>query len=225
MDKQRSKVLSIDVIDDDIRVRQQLRRWIEPMDSVTLVSEYARFDDALSGLAHYTPELVVVEFGLRGGNGLAMVGKLRQQHPATRLLVFTAHDEHLYAERALRAGAHGYLMKPADEATFGTAVTLVLSGQLYVSPAIELKILQDIACQDEQQSALPDKVLSNRELEVFIEIGRGRKSRSIAEQLGLSLKTVETHRTHIKRKLGIRSAVELRKLAAQWAEEQGAVGR
>lgn len=216
MGKDQSPVISIDVIENDTVSRHQLRDWIKRMEAVTLVAEYTSYEDALAGLQHYTPELLIMEIGLRGGHGLEILRKIRIQYPAIRLLVFSTKDELLYAERALRAGAHGYLMKPATGAVFSQAVAALLGDQLYVSPAIEAKILRAIACQQEEALAQPDKILSNRELEIFFKIGQGMASKTIAEQLDLSLKTVETHRTHIKRKLGACSARELRRQAADW---------
>ncbi len=214
-----SPVISIDVIEDSAPVRHQLRQWIKRMKAVTLVAEYTSYADALAGLEHYAPELLIMEIALRGGHGLEVLRKIRLNYPDTRILVLSEKDECLYAERALRVGAHGYLMKPCTGKIFTQAVTALLADRLYVSPVIEKKILNDIACQDERPAVEPDKILSNRELEIFVKIGQGCKSSVIAEQFGLSLKTVETHRTHIKRKLGTRSAHELRQQATDWVTQ------
>ena len=218
-----TKTISIDLVDDRPAQRKAVKQMLAHIVPSAVIAEYGSYGDALRGVDHYVPELLIVEIAIREGNGMEFVRKLRLQHPAARVLVYTDQDEQLYAERALRIGAHGYLMKPADSGVFAEAVHTVLRGDLFVSPAIEELILRHIAGQAEDRSDDPEQVLSNRELEIFVKIGMGLHSREIAEELTLSVKTVETHRAHIKRKLQIHAAQELQQRAAEWVAQTQSV--
>ncbi len=211
--------INIHVIDHHPESRQSIRRLLaEAGLHAQVTQEFGHYDEALRGVKNETPDLMIVEIGIRNGNGMEFIRKMRLHYPNVRILAFTHQDEALYAERALRVGAHGYLMKNASAQTFQQAVRAVLCGELFVSPAIEEKILRGIAGTEETDERDPEKVLSNRELEIFVKIGEGTSSREIAEQLALSIKTVETHRAHIKRKLNIRSARDLLQQAREWVE-------
>jgi DNA-binding NarL/FixJ family response regulator len=218
-----TKPISIDVVDDQPAQRKAVKQLLAHIVPSAVIAEYTGYSDALRGLAHYLPELLIVEIAIHEGNGMEFVRKLRLQYPSIRMLVYTRQDEQLYAERALRVGAHGYLMRPAVPDLFAEAVHTVLRGDLYVSPAIEDHILRHIAGQAEDRPDDPELVLSNRELEIFVKIGEGLTSREIAEQLTLSVKTVETHRAHIKRKLQIHAAHELQQRATDWVAQSQSV--
>jgi DNA-binding NarL/FixJ family response regulator len=200
---------------DDSRLK--VRQWIHDHLAASALQEFDSYQRAGLALERTQPALLIVDIGLREGNGMEFLRKTRLAYPDIRILVWTRQDETIYAERALRIGAHGYIMKNAAADDFTTALQTVLRGDLYVSPRIEDKLMRNIARQHEGDVLDPERLLSNRELEVFVKIGSGFSSRDIAAQLALSIKTVETHRAHIKRKLNLRSARDLTEQAEEWA--------
>jgi DNA-binding NarL/FixJ family response regulator len=209
---------SIYILDSKREARAAVCDWVHRILRESAVQEFQSYDQALQMIATAEPFMLVMEIGIRNGNGMEFIRKMRLQHAHLHILVYTDQDETLYAERALRIGAHGYLMKDASFEDFQFAFETVLRGDLYVSKVIEDKIMRAIARQSERDEFNPERLLSNRELEIFVKIGSGLSSRDIADQLALSIKTVETHRAHIKRKLNIRSARELARQAEEWAE-------
>lgn len=210
--------INIHIIDDQQEFRNTIKRLIAESGLATITSEFSSYEEATQGLTRESPEIQIVEIGIRNGNGMEFIRKMRLQHPDVRILVYTDQDENLYAERALRVGAHGYLMKSSKPEEFLEALQTIREGAFYVSATIEEKILRGIAGQEEGTEKDPEHILSNRELEIYVKIGEGSSSREIAAQLALSIKTVETHRAHIKRKLNIRSARELVQQAKEWVE-------
>jgi len=209
---------SIYILDHRRETRATVCDWVHRILRESAVQEFHSYEQALQVMATSVPFMLVMEIGIRNGNGMEFIRKMRLQHANLRILVYTDQDEALYAERALRIGAHGYLMKGAGFEDFQIAFETVRRGDLYVSKVIEDKIMRNIARQSESGEFNPERLLSNRELEIFVKIGSGLSSRDIADQLALSIKTVETHRAHIKRKLNIRSARELTRQAEDWAE-------
>ena len=211
-----TRTLSIDIVDNDTLYTDQIKSWIDQYARNAVVTEYDSYETALQGLSHYTPDIVIVETGMRAGNGMEFIRKMRLGNPDVRMLVLTHQDELLYAERALRIGAHGYLMKDVGYDVFAQAMDALLRDEFFVSETIEGKILKSLAAQPDEEDIDPEKKLSNRELEIFVKIGEGMSSKEVADLLGISIKTVETHRAHIKRKLGNRSAKDLQRKAADW---------
>lgn len=210
------RAITVHIIDNHRESRDAVKEMIAAAGNATVTAEFASYEEAWAGLAHEYPDLLIVEIGVRNGNGMEFIRKMRLQHPDIRILVYTHQDEMLYAERALRIGAHGYLMKTSASEAFREAFRTVMHGDYYVSLSIEEKIMRGIAGQEVIDEIDPEQLLSNRELEIFVKIGEGLSSREIAEQLGLSIKTVETHRAHIKRKLNIRTARDLVQQAEEW---------
>lgn len=162
-------------------------------------------------------DIAIVDLSLPGVNGVEFIKRLRSLNPDVKVLVVSAHDEALYAERALRAGARGYLMKHESARQFVKAVRTVLSGEFYLSESLQSRFLLDRFGQPDE-SALTIERLTDRELEVFEHFGRGQSTREVAELLGLSLKTIESHRANIKQKLGIDGAAEFMQRAVVWVE-------
>lgn len=195
--------ISILLIDDSATYEPLIRRVLESVGSVRVIGTAHHYENACRLIDRHFPDLIIVDIGIRNGNGMEFIRRVRLKHPDIRVLVYTEQDEHLYAERALRIGAHGYLMKTTACTGLPDAVRTLIQGNLLVSHAIEEKILRGIAHQPEMDERDPEKLLSNRELEIFVKIGEGLSSREIADQLALSVKTVETHRAHIKRKLNL----------------------
>lgn len=162
-------------------------------------------------------DIAIVDLSLPGVNGVEFIKRLRSLDPDVKVLVVSAHDEALYAERALRAGARGYLMKHESARQFVSAVRTVLAGEFYLSESLQSRFLLDRFGQTDE-SALTIERLTDRELEVFEHFGRGQSTREVAELLGLSLKTIESHRANIKHKLGIDGAAEFMQRAVVWVE-------
>lgn len=172
--------------------------------------------DALQAIPAADPDLAIVDLSIPGMNGLDLLKQLRVISPELPCLVVTAHSEALYAERALRAGARGFLNKDAPPSEVVTAVRTVLRGDRYLSPELRERLAQQSGSGDAPPSPL--EVLSDRELEVFEHFGRGLSTTQTAEALFISPKTVETHRANIKRKLGLDRANEVIQRATLWVE-------
>jgi len=182
---------------------------------LAVCGEAADATEALVRIREVEPDLALIDLALPGTSGLELIRQLRAFQPDLRVLVVSAHSETLYAERALRAGAQGYVMKDEAPATIVDAARAVLDGDRYLSPAMRSR---GVALDDANNEDDPVRQLSNRELEVFRHLGRGRSTREIADALYLSPKTVETYRANIKSKLGIRTAPELIQRATLWVE-------
>jgi DNA-binding NarL/FixJ family response regulator len=203
------------VVDDHPIVRQGLSLLINREPDLVVCGEAEEAMGALHVLASAHPDVLIVDISLNGPDGLDLLKIIRTTHPALPVLILSMHDESLYAERALRAGANGYIMK--QEATERVLVALrrILGGEIYVSDRIANKLLKHfVTGSTPVRSSIAD--LSDRELEVFRLIGKGHGTRQIAEELHLSIKTVESYQAHIKEKLSLRSARELIQHAMQW---------
>jgi DNA-binding NarL/FixJ family response regulator len=203
------------VVDDHPIVRQGLALLINREPDLVVCGEAEEAMGALHVLSSAHPDVLIVDISLNGPDGLDLLKSIRGTHPTLPVLILSMHDESLYAERALRAGANGYIMK--QEATERVLVALrrILNGEIYVSDRIANKLLKHfITGSGAVQSSIAD--LSDRELEVFRLIGKGHGTRQIAEELHISIKTVESYQAHIKEKLSLRSARELIQHAMQW---------
>lgn len=178
-------------------------------------------EEALERIAEAKPDLVVTDVTLPGRSGLDLLKDLIAMQPGIRVLLVTMHDELLYGERALRAGARGYLMKEAGSERMLVGIRQILAGQIYVSERMQAKILEGMSrTQPREGGSSPTEKLSDREFEVFRLLGQGKTTKEIADQLHLSHKTVAVHRGHIKEKLGLTSATELMHQAVRWVEAQ-----
>jgi DNA-binding NarL/FixJ family response regulator len=205
------------VIDDHPIVRLGVRQMIAEEPTLTICGEAESARTALELAKASKPDLAIVDLSLEGGNGLELIRALREAAPETRVLVLSMHDEALFAERALRAGARGYIMK--QEAINGLvhAVREVLAGRLFVSKRMSQHVLERMSREDQPTGDLLGN-LTDRELEVFELIGRGLSTSTIADQLNLSVKTIETYRSNIKSKLDLKDATDLIRFAAAWFE-------
>ena len=172
--------------------------------------------EAMDAVAKLKPDLVVADLSLEGGSGLDLIKNLKVLHPLLKVLVLSMHDESLYAERALRAGALGYVMKRADSTVVLQAIRTVLDGQVFLSAAMRDRMLQKVVGNTVRRDATGMAHLSDREMEVFQLIGQGRTTRQIAKQLHISVSTVETHRGHLKEKLNFANSTELMRRAVEW---------
>jgi DNA-binding NarL/FixJ family response regulator len=182
--------------------------------------EAAAEDQALALVEETGPDLVIVDISLQRGHGLDLIKQVHARHPTVKMLVVSGFQETLYAERALRAGAMGYLNKQESSAKLIEAIRTVLSGERYVSPELARRLVAQ-ALGTGDQTKTPMEQLSDRELEIFRMIGQGHTSGAIANRLHLSTHTIDTHRENIKRKLGAHNAAELSRQAVQWVLENG----
>ena len=199
-------------------IREGLRTLISREPDLSVCGEAETAAEALKATAELNPDLVLVDIGLPGRNGLELIKDLRAFHPALPILVLSMHDELLWAERVLRAGARGYVMKRETGPVMVQAIRQVLANQLCVSEKISARILESFAGHRVESSPLG--LLSDREFEVFELIGRGKSTTEIAGDLHLSTKTVEAHRAKIKEKLELKTMPELISFAARWVETQ-----
>ncbi len=208
------------LVDDHPIVRRGLSEILQNAPDLTLAGEARSAEEALPAITEEHPDLVVVDLSLAGASGIDLIKSLSQQQPALPVLVFSMHDEDLYAERALAAGAKGYVMKDQGPTAVEEAIRRVLEGGIQLSGAMTDRLLTKMAGGAEPASS-PVDLLSDRELEVFERIGQGHTTREIAERLHLSVKTIETYRANIKAKLGIPNSAQRARHAVSWVERQG----
>lgn len=215
--KLKSRVL---VVDDHPIVRRGLSDLINKEDDLSVCGDAADVHSALKSVALLKPDVAVVDISLQDSNGLELVKTLKTRFPKLPTLVLSMHDESLYAERALRAGAKGYLMKQEAPEMVVQSLRRILSGEIYVSEKMSSKLLSKMAGGGAGLSDSPLERLSDRELEVFQMIGQGLRTRQIAEKLCLSVKTIESYREHIKEKLSLENSTELFQHALHWVQSQ-----
>jgi len=210
-------------VDDHPFMRAGLAQLIDRQPDMAVCGEAGEPAAAIRELSASMPDLVLTDVTMPGRSGIEFVKDLRASHPKLAILVVSMHDEGIYAERLLRAGARGYIMKEAGGENLLGAIRQVLAGGIYVSPHMSAKILENVTGRRPRGSASPIRTLSDREFEVFQLIGQGKSTRDIAAQLHLSPKTVDVHRGHIKEKLGLDDVTALVRHAVRWVEtEDGA---
>jgi DNA-binding NarL/FixJ family response regulator len=209
------------IIDDHPMMRQGLAQLINNEPDLCVAWEAGTAGQALDVISTQKPDLVLADISLPDKNGLELIKDIHALSPEASVLVVSMHDETLYAERVLRAGGRGYIMKQQGGKKLMDAVRQVLSGQIYVSEKMSAKILEIFSGRRAGSSASPVGRLSDREFEVFQLIGEGKGTRDIADKLHLSVKTVEVHRANIKEKLDLKTATDLVRYAVRWAEAEG----
>jgi len=207
-------------VDDHPVVRQGLTMLFRMEPDLACCGEAETVPDALRGIEASRPDIVVVDLSLRDGSGLELVKDLHASHPDLGVIVLSMHDETLYAERALKAGARAYLMKDEAQGTILTAIRKVAGGGIHLSERMSARLLSMFLQGTPVPGDSPVSQLSDRELEVFELIGRGVTTREIAGRLNLSIKTVEAHREHIKKKLKLGDATALMQHAIHWVENE-----
>ena len=212
----RTRVL---LVDDHAVVRYGIAQLINREPDLMVCGEEEDAAKALSAITRLKPDLVIADISLKDSSGLELMRNIKAQYSGMPVLVVSAHDETIYAEIAFRAGALGYLTKESALEKIITAIRRVLSGAIYVSDALGAKMLQQQVRGQKDINESPVKTLSDREMEVFQLIGRWKKTKEIAQELHLSIKTIETYREHIKAKLGLKNSAELSRHAAQWVLE------
>jgi DNA-binding NarL/FixJ family response regulator len=212
--------VSVLIVDDHPLVRSGLHQLIRNEPDLEVCCEAAGLQEAVAFLDRNSPDVAIVDISLPDGNGLDLVKRLRIRNPDTRILVLSMHDETLLAERALRAGALAYINKEEAAENIVAAIRRVLKGKTWMSRRMREHLQSTGATRIPESFESPLERLSNRELEVFELIGRGLGTGEIAGRLHLSVKTIETHRANIKKKLYIDSSGELTRRAIQWSLEQ-----
>ena len=192
------------LIEDHTLFREGLKRMIAEEPELAVCGEAANAREAMNNLERTRPDLVLLDISLPGTDGLELVKSLSVQHSSIMMMVISMHPEELYAERVLRAGAKGYIMKQVSARELIGAIRTVLKGEIYLSPQLSTRLLR----------------LSDRELEIFRLLGRGFTTGEIARALNISVKTVESHRGNIRQKLKLRTGAELLRLAISHSEER-----
>ena len=211
------------LVDDHPLMRKGLVRTIENEVDLNIAGQMSSAEEALDEIEALDPALAIVDISLPGMSGMELIKHLQSRRPALKILVVSRHDETLYAERCLRAGAKGYLMKQEAGDVIVKAIRKILNGRIFVSEEINERLLQSMAEGGRERiTKSPLEVLSDRELEMFELTGQGHSTRDIAERLHLSVKTVESYRARIKDKLNLDSGNELMKHAVQWVESEDA---
>jgi len=208
------------VVDDHPVVRQGLKLMLDQETDMVLCGEAESAREARRNVREATPDIIVADVSLKDASGIELVKELRELHPDVPVLVLSMHDESLYAERALRAGARGYVMKDEAPDRLITAIREIVAGGLYLSGRMTARLLTKFVDGPSQSGRMPMESLTDRELEIFEFIGRGLGTRHIAETLHLSVKTIETHRRNIKRKLKLSDATSLMQHAIHWVQQQ-----
>jgi len=208
---------SILIVDDHPIVRAGLVHLLRREEDLTVCGEASSAAEAISAASELKPDLALVDISLEGANGIELTKSMRQTCPDVPVLVLSMHDEHLYAERALRAGARGYVMKQEATGTLLQAIRRVLQGDLFVSDKVASRMVAEYVGEKPGEAHKSGvEILTDRELEIFELIGRGLSTRRIAQQLNVSIKTVEAHRTHIRQKLHLSDTAGLAQRAARW---------
>jgi DNA-binding NarL/FixJ family response regulator len=208
------------VVDDHPFMRAGIAQLIERQPDLRVCGEAGNPAEALQALAKARPDLILTDLTMPGRSGLEFIKDLRAAHAEAAVLVISMHDEVVYAERALRAGARGYIMKEAGGENLLAAIRQVLRGEIYVSPRMSARILEGFSATRPRGSSSPIEKLTDREFEVFQLIGHGKSTREIALQLHLSTKTVDVHRSNIKAKLELGDVTALIRHAVRWVETQ-----
>lgn len=217
IESQPARRFRIAVVDDHPMVRERLAEVINREPDMTVCGEAEDRFQALEVIGETQPDLAIVDLRLKNTHGLELIKDLQAMHPQVRILVFSMQEESLYAERTIRAGAHGYITKQEATRNILLAVRQVLAGEMYLSPAMANRIAMHFL--GKTRTGLPTTVdsLSDRELQVFELIGAGRNTKEIGEHLHLDVKTIETYRARIKDKLNLKDASELMRRAIIWA--------
>ena len=217
--RKRARIL---IVDDHPAVREALALRIDRQADLEVCAEAADLGEALRLVAATRPDVSLVDISLKAGSGIDLIKRIKDRNAHVRILVWSMHSEALYAERALRAGALGYVQKDQATDRIVEAIRRVLEGKVYLSAAMAERMLQRaVGGARDEATRSPLDVLADRELEVFRLIGEGVKTAEIAERLRLSVKTVETYRDRIRQKLDLSDGTKLAHYATQWVLENG----
>ena len=219
-DKTNEKKTQVLIVDDHPVIRDGLVAIINHEPDLNVCGQAEDAYTAQKAVDELKPDIVVTDISLKSSDGIELTKNIKAGHPALPVIILSVHDESLYAERALLAGAKAYLMKDKVSENIIKAIRTVLSGEIYVSDAISKKFLHKIAGDKAGTAKTPIESLSDREFEIFRLIGEGLKASQMAKQLHLSIKTIETYRSRIKEKLNLPNASQLLQYSIKWAKSQ-----
>jgi DNA-binding NarL/FixJ family response regulator len=208
------------IVDDHPMFRHGMTEMINAEQDLAVCGDAEAAPQALEAIRRLKPDLAIIDVSLTGSNGIELVKSIKAEFPKMLFLVLSMHEESLYALRALRAGAHGYVMKQAARTQVMVAIREVLVGKLYLSPTMGNQALREMLHPSANEGSSNVGKLTDRELEVLQLIGEGNGPREIGSRMNISPKTVESHRAHIKEKFGFAGAHELTRFAMQWVEQQ-----
>lgn len=211
------------IVDDHPLMRRGYRSLLESEPDLVVCGEAGSVADAFAGILETEPDLVIADITLGDGNGIDLIRRVHDRRADLPILVVSMHDEVLYAERALRAGARGYLMKGETDAELVSTVRTLLRGGQHLTPRMQARALDQLAGRAAPAGQPAEAVLADRELEVFELLGRGFSTRDVADALRVSPKTVETYRGRIKEKLGLADSSELLHRAVRYAQDRGLI--
>jgi DNA-binding NarL/FixJ family response regulator len=214
------KNINVYVIEDHPIFRSGLVQLINQQENMAVTGEAESKAEALELFNKEIPDLALVDISLKNSNGLDLIKHLTKLYPDTILIVLTMHDEVLFAERAIKAGVKGYIIKEEASTQVLKAITEVLNNKIYISDKIKKNVLERLEGRENSITELSIDKLSNREFEIFELIGKGLGTTEISQKVFLSIKTIETYKEHLKQKLNVNSASELRKLAIQWYQNK-----
>jgi DNA-binding NarL/FixJ family response regulator len=214
-----SNAVRVVVVDDHPLFRRGLADAMRDEPGITVCAEADSVGTALTSIAAHRPDVAIIDLSLGDESGLDLVTTLAKTHPDVRVLVLSGHDERVHADRALKAGALGYIMKDKAASELAAAVRRVAAGKSYVSPETADRILRTLGVPQREVPRSGLDRLSDRERRVLTMMGRGLTTREIATELDLSVKTVESHYAHMKDKLGARNSRELMRIAVAWSED------
>jgi DNA-binding NarL/FixJ family response regulator len=217
-DSSSSKKARIFLVDDHPIVRKGLEEILNHEDDFVICGQATRASEALQAILSTSPDLVILDLSLDGTNGIELLKQLKISCSGLSVLVLTMHDESLFAERALQAGARGYIMKHEALTNLHTAIRRVLGGGIYLSDSMSQRLLERATKKNSEEASSDFHRLSDRELEVLQMIGQGLGTSAIAAKLHLSVKTVETYRANLKQKLRLTNAAELVRYAVSWVQ-------
>lgn len=209
------------IVDDHPMMRDGLAAQISNEADLSVCGEADDVHEALQKVGDLNPDLVIIDISLKTGHGIDLIKRIRERHPKMKMLVNSMYEETVYADRALQAGALGYLSKQTAREKLITAIRTVLQGRTYLSPEMTDHILKTRVGGIVQPGKSPIESLSNRELEVLTHIGQGTTTGEIAKQLHLSVHTIDTYREKLKIKLNLQNGAELNRYAVQWVLENG----
>jgi DNA-binding NarL/FixJ family response regulator len=207
------------LVDDHPLIREGLMALLGNQPDMEVCGQAESEDDALRQVQQLSPDVMIVDLSLKSGSGIGLIGRVRDHYKNVRMIVSSVHDESLFTERALRAGAMGYVNKQEGSEQIVTAIRRVMQGEVCLSDKMSKRILARFSTGRADIDRSPLERLSDRELQVFALIGQGLPTRRIADSLNLSPRTVDRHRENIKHKLNLTSATQLIQYATQWALE------
>ena len=218
MDSQINQTASIMIVDDHPIVANGIQQLIDREPDMKVIQSVQDAESVIKFIEKSQPDLIIVDISLKGAtNGIDLIKSLKKRYPKIKSLVLSMHEENLYAERAIKAGAKGYIMKNDLTDNIVKAIRSILNGNLYLSETITSKLLNHMVNEEkDKDDEVEIKKLSDRELEIFQFISKGVRTSDIAKEINISVKTVEAHKLRIKNKLNLKSSNELNKYAIEW---------